>query len=303
MKNISPFLLLIFTLHFGLPSPLSAFDAAILVPILQSISTGTSAIKNAMKFDEVLNQYDKMTEIQQKSDQSLDTLKNQTNSVLLEAKRFIKNPEEAYKLATDLSYRKNYLISKLAVNENGEVNESLRTVLDKVYSEEKIELKDISNLYAELSEAQEIALMEQINQIDPATVTLKKNKRDLAKSNLRLLTANSAEMAYASEALSIRKRFLLDSLTHTSDEKDRSNLLKEIEEIDLKINQYNRNQFVLNKDLILEKETLNRELKTLQRDAEITEFAKQIKENRKKQTFQPKDELTPVLKMMEALKG
>ena len=97
-------------------------------------------------------QYDELTVIKEQSKLSKEELQKvqasaqESNKYLKELQKFIDNPDKIYRLATDARYRDEYLLSFSYRDLDGNENPAARTIVQKLYRDQDISLRDLEKL-------------------------------------------------------------------------------------------------------------------------------------------------------------
>ena len=231
-----------------------------LSPILERIYSGTTSIKDALKFDQLLAQYDDMKNIETKANENLGGIKQsneqlniKTDQSLVELKRFVQFSDDAYRASTDKTFRDNYMLSKLYTFD-GHENALLKGIVTKLYQGESLSIDDVDGLYALFTlndEEKLIREMQKMGVSEANIIEMIQTQRaiKLTKEQLKEKTEAQANLDRQIYAQKQRQKDLESQVNAEIDPKNKSNLLIQLDGINNLLQSYMMNKFELDKQI------------------------------------------------------
>lgn len=271
-------------------------DAAMIIsglsPVLERVVSGTKDIKDAMKFNEMLAQYDDIKKIQQKSYEETSSInkeskkQNQTsNQILGEVQRFVKRPDDAYQLFTNQRYRDQYLLSHVFNKADGTQPQEIKTIISKIYDGQNVTLSDMDRLYSLVSLDDEQKLIYNLKNEgldDAAIARFVKEQREMkkAREKIKTQTEENAKMTLLIDEMKKRKTDLEAQVSSETDPKNRALIVQELDNVNSKLADFQAKSTVLDTDLTTNVSSLqNRQQKMFQaaEDLKMVKNRKQLR--------------------------
>lgn len=132
----------------------AAMIISALSPILYEIVDGTKSIKEAMKFDELLEQYEEMEKLQKDLNGEVDEVRKladqeleKTKQILGEMQKTVEVGKDVYQFVTDESYRNNKISEALSQDENGKVDRRIQEIYKLLLANKVPSINDLDYLY------------------------------------------------------------------------------------------------------------------------------------------------------------
>jgi hypothetical protein len=268
---------------------------AVLAPLLDKVVSGGTEIKNAMKFTELLSQYEDMENIQKKANNDLAVLKDSnkkqesdTNKILAELERFIKSPDDAYRLLYNSSYREKYLLSYLYKDAKGSDIPEVKRVIQKLYRGEDLTLNDVDKLYALYTLDEEEKLIKRLKDqgVDEDSIIRAVQRQRRLKSRREALAKKTymrQDYTVLSGVMTKKRDELLSQIQTTTDAHEKALLSAELDKTNENLQKYRAASIIFDQEIEQELATIKSEQLDMLLEAYQSEVALAVEKKKEEE--------------------